>query len=141
VCVYIHICIYNIDPRSWLPQRRRGGRRRRRRCYIFIYMCYICIYICVCVRIYIYMCVYVCVCVCVCVYRVNTRRRRRRYLSSDKSPCECEHHNPDSLDARLFPSVVLAVAPAVAMDDASSLSLPTKTKKQALTLAHAQTIL
>jgi len=40
------------------------------------------------------------------------------------SPCECqreidhrqtEHTNPDSLDARLFPSVVLAVAPAVAM--------------------------
>ena len=24
------------------------------------------------------------------------------------SPCECEHNNPDSLDARLFPSVVLA---------------------------------
>ena len=37
-------------------------------------------------------------------------------------PCECEHNNPDSLDARLFPSVVLAVAPAVAMDEASSLS-------------------
>jgi len=29
------------------------------------------------------------------------------------SPCECEHNHPDSLDARLFPSVVLAVAPAV----------------------------
>jgi len=29
------------------------------------------------------------------------------------SPCECEPNNPDSLDARLFPSVVLAVAPAV----------------------------
>jgi len=38
------------------------------------------------------------------------------------SPCECEHNNPDSLDARLFPSVVLAVAPAVTMDEASSLS-------------------
>jgi len=37
------------------------------------------------------------------------------------SPCECEHTNPDSLDARLFPSVVLAIAPAVAMDEASSL--------------------
>jgi len=29
---------------------------------------------------------------------------------------------PDSLDARLFPSVVLPVAPAVTMDEASSLS-------------------
>ena len=37
------------------------------------------------------------------------------------SPCECEHNNPDSLDARRFPSVVLAVAPSVAMDEASSL--------------------
>jgi len=37
------------------------------------------------------------------------------------SPCECEHNNPDSLDARLFPSVVSAVAPAVTMDGASSL--------------------
>jgi len=36
------------------------------------------------------------------------------------SPCECEHNNPDSLDARLF--LVLAVAPAVTMDEASSLS-------------------
>jgi len=40
------------------------------------------------------------------------------------SPCECEHNNPDSLDVRLFPSVVLAVAPAVTMDEASSLSQP-----------------
>ena len=39
------------------------------------------------------------------------------------SPCECEHNDPDSLDARLFSSVVLAVAPAVIMDDASSLSM------------------
>jgi len=38
------------------------------------------------------------------------------------SLCECEHNNPWSLDARLFPSVVLAVAPAVTMDEASSLS-------------------
>ena len=30
--------------------------------------------------------------------------------------------NPDSLDARLFPSEVLAVAPAVTMNEASSLS-------------------
>jgi len=37
------------------------------------------------------------------------------------SPCECEHNNPNSLDARLFPFVVLAVAPAVTMDEASSL--------------------
>jgi len=37
------------------------------------------------------------------------------------SPCECEHKNPDCLDARLFSSVVLAVAPALTMDDASSL--------------------
>jgi len=38
-------------------------------------------------------------------------------------PCKCEHNNPDSLDSRLFHSVVLAVAPAVAVDDASSLSI------------------
>ena len=37
------------------------------------------------------------------------------------SPCECEHNNPDSLDARLFFTVVLAVALAVTMDEASSL--------------------
>jgi len=42
-------------------------------------------------------------------------------LSTD-SPCECEHNNPDSLDARVFFTVVLAVAPAVTMDEASSLS-------------------
>jgi len=49
-----------------------------------------------------------------------------RFLSflprSMDSPCECEHNNPDSLDARLFPSVVLPVAPAVTMDEAFSLS-------------------
>jgi len=38
------------------------------------------------------------------------------------SPCECEHNNPDSLDARTFFTVVLAVAPAVTMNEASSLS-------------------
>ena len=40
------------------------------------------------------------------------------YIMID-SPCECEHNNPDPLDARLFPSVMLAVAPAVTMDEAS----------------------
>ena len=45
-----------------------------------------------------------------------------RLCTSIDSPCECEHNNPDLLDARLFPSVVLAVAPAVTMDEASSLS-------------------
>jgi len=44
-------------------------------------------------------------------------------MISIDSPYECEHNNPDSLDARLFPSVVLAVAPAVTMDEASSLSI------------------
>ena len=42
-----------------------------------------------------------------------------RRLAID-SPCECEHNNPDSLDARLFFTEVLAVAPAVTMDEASS---------------------
>jgi len=37
------------------------------------------------------------------------------------SPCACEHNNPDSLDARLFPLVVLVVAPAATMDEATSL--------------------
>ena len=41
------------------------------------------------------------------------------------SPCECEHDNADSLDARLFPSVVLAVVPAVTMDTATLLPDPT----------------
>jgi len=36
------------------------------------------------------------------------------------TPCEWEHLKPDSRAARLFPSVVLAVAPAVTMDEASS---------------------
>jgi len=44
------------------------------------------------------------------------------------SPCECEHNNPDSLDARLFPFVVLAVAHAVTMDEASSLSVGFRVK-------------
>ena len=44
------------------------------------------------------------------------------YGGAIDSPCECEHNNPDSLDARLFHSVVLAIAPAVTMDEASSLS-------------------
>jgi len=40
------------------------------------------------------------------------------------SSCECEDNNhPDSLDARLFPSVVLTVAPAVTMNEAYSLSV------------------
>jgi len=42
-------------------------------------------------------------------------------FTSIDSPCEFEYNNPDSLDARLFFTVVLAVAPAVAMDEASSL--------------------
>jgi len=43
------------------------------------------------------------------------------HCPSIDSPCECAHNNPDSLDSRLFPFVVLAVAPAVTMDEASSL--------------------
>jgi len=40
------------------------------------------------------------------------RKGRHNLRGAIDSPCECEHKNPDSLDARLFPSVVLAVAPA-----------------------------
>jgi len=43
---------------------------------------------------------------------------------SRANPCECEHNDPDSLDARLFPSVVLAVAPAVTMHEVSFLLTP-----------------
>jgi len=51
-------------------------------------------------------------------------RKSRGMLSIPiDSPCECEHTNPDSLDARLFPLVVFAVAPAVTMDEASSVSI------------------
>jgi len=49
------------------------------------------------------------------------RSRRPEFCRAIDSPCECEHNNPDSLDARLFPSVVLAAAPAVTMDEASTL--------------------
>jgi len=53
-------------------------------------------------------------------------RRAHRSPGNEQAPidslCECEHSNPDSLDARLFPSVMLAVAPAVPMDEASSLT-------------------
>jgi len=49
-----------------------------------------------------------------------------RACTSIDSPCECEHNNLDSLDARRFSSVVLAVAPAVTMDEASSLSTYSK---------------
>jgi len=46
----------------------------------------------------------------------------RELSSADLKQHEnCEHDNPDSLDARLFPSVVLAAAPAVTVDEASSL--------------------
>jgi len=44
------------------------------------------------------------------------------YGGAIDSPCECEHNNPDSLDARLFFTVMLAVAPAVTMDEAYPLS-------------------
>jgi len=43
---------------------------------------------------------------------------------------------PDSLDARLFSSVVLAVAPAVTMDEASSLSLSPRWKWQYVSLVE-----
>jgi len=55
---------------------------------------------------------------------VSGVKRRRRSRAID-FPCECEHNNPDSLDARLFftvESVVFAVAPAVTMDEASYVS-------------------
>ena len=46
----------------------------------------------------------------------------RGHQGAIDSPYECEHNNPDSLDARLFTSVVLAVTPAVTMHEASPLS-------------------
>ena len=51
----------------------------------------------------------------------NARRWRDDGACHLPRPCGCEHNNPDSLDARLFPSVVLAVAPAVSMKEASAL--------------------
>ena len=45
------------------------------------------------------------------------------YGGAKDSPCACEHNNQDSLNARLFPSVMLAVAPTVTMYEASSLSV------------------
>jgi len=50
-------------------------------------------------------------CVCVCDLVLSLLVVCGPSPSID-SPCECEHKNPDSLDARLFPSVVLAVATA-----------------------------
>ena len=43
-------------------------------------------------------------------------------LATIDSPCEYEHNTPESLDGLLPPSVVLAAAPAVSLDEASSLS-------------------
>jgi len=48
---------------------------------------------------------------------------------SDRFSCECEHNLSDSLDAQLFPSMVLGVAPAVVIDDASSLLTYTDTDR------------
>jgi len=62
----------------------------------------------------------------VVVRQVEGKREWLKSSLSIGSPCECEHNNPDSLDARLFPSVVLAVAPAVTMDEPYSLSLCTQ---------------
>ena len=76
---------------------------------------------CTCTRIQI------CMCVCKNV-RTGSTYPMGWALPID-SPCECEHNNPDSLDARLFFTVVLAVAPAVTMDEASSLSLPTASSR------------
>jgi len=61
------------------------------------------------------------------------------------SPCEREHNNPDYIYTRLFPSVVLAIAPAVTMDDATSMLVhgsrmhcaPKKSKQH----FHKQTVL
>jgi len=56
-------------------------------------------------------------------HRQNTPSFQRKRLSSSQaidSPCECEHKNPDYIDARLLSSS--AEAPAVTMDKASSLS-------------------
>ena len=104
-----------------------------------------CVCVCVCVR------ACVCVCVCVYIYiwihlycayglceslpyerlarsllgltdQVEHHQRSAVPTTTIDSPCECEHNNPDSLDARLFFTVVLAVAPAVTMDEASFLS-------------------
>jgi len=58
--------------------------------------------------------------------------KKKRWLESQRqltnliyppidSPCEYERNNLNSLDARPFPSVVLVVAPAVTVDEASSL--------------------
>jgi len=58
--------------------------------------------------------------------------------TSIDSPCEREHKKNDSLDARLFPSVVLAVAPAGTMDEASSLS--TDTRGGGRSGAHGRTL-
>jgi len=61
--------------------------------------------------------------------RVYSHRHCNRCVPMD-SPCECEHNNADSLDARLFFTVVLAVAPAVTIDEASSLSVQRRRKQR-----------
>jgi len=57
-----------------------------------------------------------------CANAISAIRSASPKKEAIDSSCECEHNTPDSLDARLFPSVVLAVAPAMTMDEASSLS-------------------
>jgi len=49
------------------------------------------------------------------------KRRGGVSVHPDRFPCKCENNDHDSLDVRRFPSVVLAVAPAVTIDEASSL--------------------
>jgi len=66
-------------------------------------------------------------------YRATPPNREGLCRPAIDSPCECEYNNPNSLDARLFPSVVLAVAPAVTMDEAYSLSSATPPKMMMFT--------
>ena len=87
--------------------------------YVYVYVCiytYIYIYI---YNINIYIVYFIHASPTGLAVFVRSLYSRQRAIDS---PCECEHNNPDSLDARLFFTVVLAVAPAVTMDEASSLS-------------------
>ena len=116
--------------------------------YIKIYAC-ICTYVCIYIHIYtylyrsiqlyrhIYLSISIYVCVCLCGGRGCTRltlcsvsisnclqpHHKNHVFNLVSRPidysCECEHNNSDSLDARLFLSVVLPVAPAVTIDEAS----------------------
>ena len=123
ICIYMYIYIHTqVNPQDVGPERSIFGAcehttTRFPRCATIPFRLtrYINIYINV--YVYIYMCIYICIYMYIYIYTHTHRLTRRTFIFS----VHVNTQQPDSLDARLFPSVVLAAAPAVTMDEASSL--------------------